>query len=69
MQLNFKEFVENRQEESAVLCTLTGTFICQQLEAFSAVALKAADGVPAEVIATAVVKLALINICGKQVIS
>lgn len=61
--------MKNRQEKSDVVCTLAGTFICQQLESFSAVALKAADGVPAEVIATAVVKLTLINICGKQVIS
>lgn len=41
---------------------LTRTLICQQLEAFSAVALKAADGVPAEVFAAAVVKLTLVNI-------
>lgn len=62
-------FVGNKQEKSGVICTLAGTFICQQLESFSAVALEAADGVPAGVVAAAVVKLTLINICGKQVTS
>lgn len=46
--------------------TLTRAFICQQLEAFSAVTLKAANGVPAEVLAAAVVMLTLVNICGDR---
>lgn len=48
--------------KKALIYILTRTFICQQLEAFSAVALKAADGVPAEVFTSAVVKLTLIDI-------
>lgn len=51
-------------KQSEAISTLTRTFICQQLETFSAVALKAANGVPAEVFATAVVKLTLVDICG-----
>lgn len=46
---------------------MTRTFICEQLEAFSAVALKATDGVSAEVFAAAILKLTLVNICGRQV--
>lgn len=46
--------------------TLTGSFVRQQLEAFSAVALEAADGVPAEVVASAVVQLTLVDVCGEQ---
>lgn len=48
--------------KETLIYILTGTFIRQQLEAFSAVAFKATNGVPAEVIATTIVKLALINI-------
>lgn len=44
--------------------TLTRTFVREQLEALPAVALKAADGVSAEVFAASVVKLALVDICG-----
>lgn len=44
--------------------TLAGTLIRQQLEALPAVALKAADGVSAEVFAAAIVKLAFVDICG-----
>lgn len=43
---------------------MTGAFVCQQLKTFSAVALKAADGVLAGVIAAAVVDLTFIDICG-----
>lgn len=43
---------------------MTRTLIRQQLEAFSAVALEAADGVPAGVFAAAVVRLTLVDICG-----
>lgn len=45
-------------------CTLAWTLVCEQLEALPAVALKASDGVSAEVFAAAIVKLALIDICG-----
>lgn len=48
--------------EEAFVYILTGAFVCQQLKAFSAVALKAADGVLAGVIAATVVDLAFINI-------
>ena len=48
------------------LSTLTRAFIRLQLKALSAVALKAADGVPAEVFTAAVVNLALVNIWEKQ---
>lgn len=50
---------------SGVVSTLTRAFIRQQLEALSAVALEAANGVLAEVIAAAVVNLAFVNICGE----
>lgn len=65
----FADCQEFEKNNAGAISTLTRTLICQQLEAFSAVALEAADGVPAEVIATAVVKLTLIDICGIQVIS
>lgn len=48
--------------KKTLIYILTRTFICQQLETFSAIALKAANGVPAEVFATAVMKLTLIDI-------
>lgn len=48
------------------MSTLTRAFIRQQLEAFPAVALEAADGVAAEVLAAAVLQLTLVDICGGQ---
>lgn len=52
-----------------VVSTLTRAFVRQQLVAFSAVALKAANGVSAEVLAAAVLELTLVNIYGKRTIS
>lgn len=48
--------------KKTLIYILTRTLICQQLEAFSAVALKAANGVSAEVFAASVVMLTLIDI-------
>lgn len=42
--------------------TLAGALVRQQLEALPAVALEAADGVPAEVLAAAVLELALVDV-------
>lgn len=42
--------------------TLARALVRQQLEAFPAVALEAADGVPAEVLAAAVLQLALVDV-------
>lgn len=46
------------------VCTLAWTLVCEQLEPLPTVALKASDGVSAEVFAAAIVKLTLIDICG-----
>lgn len=54
------------RRQSDAFSTLTWTFIRQQLEAFSAIALKAADGVSAEVITAAVLMLTLVNVCGRE---
>ena len=62
MKFHFVPVFADYPELESNICTLTRTLICQQLEAFPAVALKAADGVPAEVFAAAVVKLTLVNI-------
>lgn len=48
--------------KKALIYILTGAFICEQLETFLTVALKATDGVPAEVIAAAIIDFTLINI-------
>lgn len=48
--------------EITLVYILTGALVSKQLEALPAVTLKAADGVPAEVVATAVVQLTLINV-------
>ena len=53
------------QINSGAISILARTFVCQQLEASSAVALKAANGVPAEVFAAAVANLTLVNVCGE----
>lgn len=48
--------------KKALIYILTRTFICEKFEPFLTIAFEAADGVPAEVIAAAVVQLALVNI-------
>lgn len=48
--------------KKALIHILTRAFICKQLKALSAVALKAPNGVPAEVIAATVIKFTLINV-------
>lgn len=65
MELNFTICPEKNMR----ICTLTEAFVTEQLKTFSAVTLEAADGVPAVVLAATIVKLALINICGKHVTS
>lgn len=45
--------------------TLAGALVRQQLEAFPAVALEAADGVLAKVLAAAVLQLALVDVWGR----
>lgn len=53
---------------SCTALTLAGPFIDQKLVAFLTAALKAAHRVPADVVATAIVQLALVDICreGRQ---